>query len=61
MLKKIDGIIFDWPTVQRLDSDDGELRTGFLVEFGAERFQTLLCILRNDARQIGDIAGGRNL
>ena len=61
MLKKIDGVIFDWPAVQRFNSDDGELRAAFLLEFGAERFQTLLCILRNDPGQIGDIAGGRNL
>ena len=61
MLEQVDRVVFDGAIVQRFDGDDGHLRAGFLFEFCAESFQTLLGGLRNNAGEIGDVAGRRNL
>jgi hypothetical protein len=36
VFEEIDGIVFDGAIIERTHGDDGELRGGFLVEFGAE-------------------------
>src|SRR5579863_6613831 len=60
MFEEIDGVVFDGAIVERADGDDGELRAGFLLEFGAKRFQAVASRRGNDSGEIGDVAGGRD-
>ena len=60
MLEEIDGVVFNRAIVERTDGDDGELRAGFLLELGAERFKAVASGGRNDAGEVGDVAGGGN-
>jgi len=41
MFEQIHRVIFDRPIVERADGDDGHLCAGFLLQFGAQSFQTL--------------------
>src|SRR5262245_42084399 len=42
MLEEIDCIVFDGTVVEGSNGDDGELRAGFMLQFGTKRLQALL-------------------
>jgi len=58
---KIDGILLDTFAFERVDGDDGHLRGGLLLEFGAEIFEAKLRPGFDHAGKIGDIARRTNV
>ncbi len=60
MFEEIDGIVFDRAIIERTDGDDCELRAGFLLQLGAERFQAFASGGRNHPGKIADVTGRRN-
>ena len=61
MFEEIDSVVFDGTIVERANGDDGQLRAGFLLQLGAERFQAFASGGRNHTGEIGDVAGWRNV
>src|SRR5689334_7787721 len=58
VFKEFDRVVFDGPAIERADGHDGDLRSRLGFDFGGERFEALNGVGRDDACQIGDIAGG---
>jgi hypothetical protein len=60
LLEKINGVIVDDFSIQRADRHDRHLDAGFLLEFGAQRFQAGFFLGANYPCQVRYIAGGMN-
>ena len=61
MFVEIGGVVLDGLVLEVVDGDDGHLRAGFLFELGAEFFQRVFGRGIQRAREIGYVAGGRDL
>ncbi len=55
---EIEGVVEDGLAVGCGDGDDGDLRVGFLVDFGAEGGELVAGFGVEDVGQVGDVAGG---
>jgi len=55
---EIERVVDDGLAVGGGDSDDGDLRVGFLIHFGAERGDLIAGLRGQNVGQIGNVAGG---
>src|SRR5208337_2704918 len=61
LFEQIARILLNLFAVERLHRDNGHLRPGFLFKFRAHGFELRFRLRLNNAREVGDVAGGMNL
>jgi len=61
LFEEVVAILIDVFAIEGTDGDDGHLGAGFLFDFEAEGFEAGFRVGRNDAGQVGDVAGGVNV
>ena len=61
LLVEFVAVLLDGFTLERANGDDGHLRAGSLLEFGAKVFETRLGVWSDDVGEISDVAGGMNV